>query len=173
MDALTGSLAAPKAHAPMDTPALVTRHTAIVGAGLAIVVAMQIALLFQKGINWDEFFHLTEIYRFRDGTLTHPLQTFWVRLLAWVPATGGTSVDQIIVVRVFMLLAALVTAGGVFAVARRFAEPAAALLCALAFLSAGYVFTQAFAYRADPLAAACLVWVLWIAGSQRLGWAKV
>ena len=127
------------------------RERAIAYAALAFVGVLQAILLTHKGINWDEFFHLTEIYRFRDGTLTHPLQTFWVRLLAWVPATGGTSVDQIIVVRVFMLLAALVTAGGVFAVARRFAEPAAALLCALAFLSAGYVFTQAFAYRADPL----------------------
>lgn len=169
MDALTGSLSAPRAPLRLRAPSQVL----IVSLALGTVVALQVVLLFQKGINWDEFFHLTEVYRFRDGTLTHPLQTFWVRLLAWVPATGGTSVDQVILVRVFMLGAALVTAGGIFAVARRFVEPVAALLCALAYLTAGYVFTQAFAYRADPLAAACLVWVLWIVGSQRLGWGKV
>ena len=142
-------------------------------AALVFVALLQIVLLTHKGINWDEFFHLTQIYRFREGTLTHPMQTFWVRPLAWVMDVEGTSVDRIIVVRGFMQVAALATAAGIFAVARRFAGPTPALLCATAYLSAGYVFTQAFAYRADPLAAACLVWVLWIVGAQRLSWRKV
>lgn len=149
------------------------RERAIAYAALAFVGVLQAILLTHKGINWDEFFHLTEIYRFRAGTLTHPLQTFWVRPLSWVADTGGTSVDQIILVRSFMLLAAFATAAGIFAIARRFAGTTPALLCAMAYLTAGYVFTQAFAYRADPLAAACLVWVMWIAGAERLSWSKV
>ncbi len=164
------------AHAPAPSQAqsfFAARQRSIALVGLGFVALLQTILLTQKGINWDEFFHLTEIYRFHAGTLTHPLQTFWVRLLAWVPATGGNSVDQIILIRGFMQIAALVTAAGVFAVARRFAPATPAVLCAMAYLSAGYVFTQAFAYRADPLAAACLVWVLWIAGAERLTWSKV
>ena len=150
-----------------------TRQSAVAFAALAFIALLQVVLLTRKGINWDEFFHLTEIYRFRTGTLTHPLQTFWVRPLAWVLDVPGTSVDHILIVRAFMQVAALLTAAGIFAVARRFAGPTAALLCAAAYLSAGYVFTQAFAYRADPLAAACLVWVLWVAGEERLTWGRV
>lgn len=140
---------------------------------MALVVALQLLLVGQKGINWDEFFHLTQLYRFREGALVQPLQTFWVRPLQWVLDVEGTSVDHIVIVRHFMLAAALTTAAGIFAIARRFAGTPAALLCALAYMTAGYVFTQAFAYRTDPLAAACLIWVMWIAGCERLGWAKV
>jgi len=162
----------PAVHAsPKRLPAV--RQSVYAFAALAFVALLQIVLLTQKGINWDEFFHLTEIYRFRQGTLDHPMQTFWVRPLAWVMDVEGTSVDHIVLIRAFMQAAALATAAGIFAVARRFAGPTAALLCASAYLSAGYVFTQAFAYRADPLAAACLVWVLWIVGAERLSWNKV
>lgn len=152
---------------------LATRQFAVVASALSAVVLLQLMLLAHKGINWDEFFHLTEVFRFREGTLTHPLQTFWVRPLSWVVGGEGTSVDHILTIRGLMQAALLATAAGIFAIARRFASPTAALLCALAYLTAGYVFTQGFAYRADPLAAACLIWVMWIAGADRLTWGKV
>lgn len=157
--------------APGGVPA--TRQFAVVASATAVVVLLQAVLLTQKGINWDEFFHLTEVFRFREGTLPHPLQTFWVRPLSWVVGSEGNSVDHILTIRAIMLAALLATAAGIYAIARRFAAPAAALLCALAYLTAGYVFTQGFAYRADPLAAACLVWVMWIAGAERLSWSKI
>ncbi|NCP18299.1 MAG: hypothetical protein GW855_03965 [Erythrobacter sp.] len=165
--------AATLAQARLALPRFAAGQSTLVGAALLAIVVLQAVLLVHKGINWDEYFHLTEIYRFRAGTLTHPLQTFWVRPLGWVPGIGGTSVDQILVIRLVMEAAALVTAAGIYAIARRFAGHVPALLCACAYLSAGYVFTQAFAYRADPLAAACLVWVMWIAGAERLSWFRI
>jgi hypothetical protein len=141
---------------------------------LALVFAMQLYLVLTKSVNWDEFFYFNHIQELRDGTLARPLQAIHTRYLGWLFELPLSSIDQLLVGRLFMLACEAVTALAIFGIARRFAAaPATAALCALTYLTAGYVFLHGFAFRTDPQATAVLMSALWLLGSRRLGWARV
>jgi hypothetical protein len=135
---------------------------------LAAVALLQFPLIWQRAINWDEMFHYAQITRFRNGTLTAPLQTFYIRLFDWIYDLPGNSIDHIVAARFVMfgfeLLAAIAIAG----IAMRFFDRATALLCAAAYLSAGFVFQHGFSFRADPVAAGLLMGGLWLIAATRL-----
>lgn len=137
-------------------------------AAIAITIALQIELVFNRPVNWDEFFHLSEAHAFQQGRLTEVLQVFYARAFFWLPMLPVDSVDQIRIARLFMLGFELFTVAAIFAMARRFADRAAAALAALAYVTGGYVFQHGFSYRADPMAAAFLMGALWILLKSRL-----
>lgn len=142
----------------------------IPAAALLLVLALQLHLVFTRSINWDEFYFLSQVHSFARGELTIPLQTFHVRLFAWLPELGTTGVDQILVGRAFMFLAELATCGSIIIVARRFATLPVSLICALAYLSVGYVFQHGWAFRTDPLAIALSMAALAIMARGKFGW---
>ena len=72
-----------------------------------------------------------------------------------------------------MLACAVVAAVCVVFLARRLVDLEIALLCGLAYLTAGFVFTNAFTYRPDPVSAAALMSALCIFAYGRLSWLKV
>lgn len=145
-------------------------------AGRAILLAftvtlvLQIELVFNRPVNWDEFFHLTEAHAFAQGRLTEVLQVLYARAFGWLAWLPLDAIDQIRVARGFMQACNLFTVVAICAMAARFVPAIPALLCGLAYFTGGYVLAHGFSYRADPIAAALLMGALWILLSTRLRW---
>lgn len=131
-------------------------------AALTIVIGMQIELAFTKSINWDEFFHFSQVHRHLQGRPTQWLQLPFVWLFSWVPSLSGDIISHIQLIRALLLPFELVTIGAIIASSRHLAGREEALLCALLYVTGGYVFLHAFALRADMIAAALLTTALWI-----------
>src|SRR5690606_15982850 len=123
--------AAPQAHLIMATvpaPALADRPAARRPAdaavwplgALSILLVLQLTMVFTRAINWDEFFYWQEVAKFAGGTLDRPLQTFHVRLFAWLPPLFANSVDGIVTARLFMVACELATIAAIVILARRF-----------------------------------------------------
>ena len=146
-----------------------TRQRWIVAAAFAAAILLQLELIFDQAIGWDEFFHLSQAHAFYQGHLTSVLQTFYARAFFWLPMLPIGAIDQVRIARLFMLGFELATTGAIYAMANRFADRASAALAALAYLTGGYVFRYGFSYRADPMAAAFLMGSLWILLTSRLG----
>ena len=113
-------------------------------AATAVAILLQVELVFNRPVNWDEFFHLSEAHAFHQGRLTEVLQVFYARAFFWLPMLSVDAVDQIRIARLFMLGFELVTVAAIFAMARRFADRTAAALAALAYVTGGYVFQHGF-----------------------------
>ncbi|MDN3645897.1 hypothetical protein QWY75_06735 [Pontixanthobacter aestiaquae] len=128
----------------------------------ALLVALQIELLFAKSVNWDEFFHFSQIHASLRGEPVQWLQTPHVYLFSLVPSLPGSPIDHILLTRILILPFAVVTCLAIYDIARRFADEQSAALAALAFAGGGNVFMHAFALRADMIAAALLTGALWI-----------
>lgn len=137
-------------------------------AVFALAILLQLELVFNRPVNWDEFFHLSEAHAFHQGRLTEALQVFYARAFFWLPMLPLDAVDQIRVARLFMLGFELFTLYAIYAMAKRFAGRLPAALSALAYVTGGYVFQHGFSYRADPMAAAFLMGTLWILLASRL-----
>jgi hypothetical protein len=140
---------------------------------IILVIAGQGWLIFQKAINWDEFLHFGQIYELADGRLTASLQSLHTRLFGWATMVSHDVVTQIQAVRVAMLACAVLTACCVVILARRLVEIETALLCGLVYLTAGFVFTNAFTYRPDPVAAAALMSALCLVAFDSFSWKRV
>ena len=131
-------------------------------SALVLVLALQFTMIFTRAINWDEFWHYSLVVQLTRGTLTQPLQTFFVRLFQWLPLLPGAAVDHIIAARVVMFVCEVVTVAAIAALASRFTGRTVGLLCALGYVSVAFVLQNGFAFRADPVAAALLMSALWI-----------
>jgi len=137
-------------------------------AALIVVLVLQFTLALHRAINWDEFYHYSQIHLLANGTLTRPLQSLYTRAFEWVIHLPGTGVDHIILIRHFMFLCELVTLAAIAGMAVRFSNLTTALLCALSYISVGYVFQHGTSFRFDPPAAALLMSALWILLRSRL-----
>ncbi|MFZ9394857.1 MAG: hypothetical protein ACO25F_02200 [Erythrobacter sp.] len=137
-------------------------------AALAMLLAVQLYLVFYKSFNWDEFLHFSQVYLARNGTLAAPFQVLHSRILFWVPDTAESLVEQLRLARFFMWGCTLVTLAAIYGLAGQFTTRVNALYAAIAYLTAGYVFTQSFSIRADPMAAAALMSALYLFASGRL-----
>lgn len=140
----------------------------IVGV-LGATLALQFPLVIGRAVNWDEFFHYSQIGRLARGTLTEPLQTLYTRAFEWVLDLPGTGVDHVIVIRLFMLACELVTVAAIVGMASRFTDRTTGVLCAIAYVSMAYVFKHGTSFRFDPPAAALLMGSAWILLRSRLG----
>lgn len=139
-----------------------------IACALALVFLMQLYLAFHKGVNWDEFFHFQHVYELEYGTLTRGLQIFYIHLLQWTIRLPLDPIDQLIIGRTILLMSELVIASSIYGLCRRFTSVVPSVLCVLAYVSAGYVFTQMPAYRPDGIAAALMMTALWIVGTRPL-----
>ncbi|HAU21560.1 MAG TPA: hypothetical protein DCS24_03030 [Erythrobacter sp.] len=135
---------------------------------LALLLAAQIYLIFYKSFNWDEFLHYSQVYMVKEGALTSLFQVLHVRILSWVPLVADSLVDQLILARFFMWSCTCVTLAAIYGLARQFTSQINAIFAAVAYLSAGYVFTHSFSIRADPMATATLMVSLYVLAAGRL-----
>lgn len=137
-------------------------------AVLAAVLLLQIELVFNRPVNWDEFYHLSLVHAQAQGRMSEFLQVLHIRLLGWLPLLGLDEIGQIRTARLAMLGCELVTLTAIYALARRFAHRRLALLVPLLYLSAGFVFQHGMSFRADPLVTALLMGALWLLLTSRL-----
>lgn len=147
-----------------DRASRLRRPTAmqLVCAMLAFVILLQVELVFSKSVNWDEFFHFSQIHQHLLGRPSPWLQAPFVALFSWVPALPGDNINHIQLIRLLTLPFELVTVAAIAAMASRFGDRETALLCGLIYATGGYVFLHAFALRADTIAAALLMVALWL-----------
>ncbi len=136
------------------------------------LVALQIAMIFTRAINWDEFFHFSQIVRYARGEKVSLLQSPFLPLFSWVPGTTELATSDIRVIRMMMVPCEIAILFAVYGCARAFVPRPQALLTVLAYAGAGYVMTNMFVLRADPLATALGMGALWVvlAKPLRLGW---
>ena len=131
-------------------------------AGIMLALAVHLYLALTRAINWDEFYHYSQVQKLAQGTLTEPLQTLYTRAFVWVVDLSGVGVDHIVTIRLFMFLCEIVVALAIFGAASRFVARVPAAFCALAYLTAGYVLQHGTSFRFDPPAAALLMTAMWI-----------
>ena len=134
---------------------------------IALVLIMQGTMVFGRAINWDEFHFYRQVELFAQGVLEYPLQTLHVRMFQWLPGVGGTGVDHIVIARMFMFACEVITAGGIVLLAARFTNWKTGVICALAYLSSGFVMQHGFSFRTDPIIAALTMSSLCILGCTR------
>jgi hypothetical protein len=135
-------------------------------------LAAQLYLVFFKSFNWDEFIHFSQVVQIRNGQWVQPFQVFHLRLLIWAPDVASNLLDQMLAARLFMWSMNILSLFMIYGVARQFTSAANAFFAAFAYLTAGYVFTQAFSIRSDPVVTATLMSALFLMAKGRLGLAK-
>lgn len=145
-----------------DDHQMLRRERLSVLAILGIILLLQLELVFNRPVNWDESFHLSLVHSLTQGRPIDILQTVHVRLMAWLPGLGLGEIAQIRVTRLFMFGCELISLAAIYGLARRFAENRIALLAPLLYLAAGNVFQHGFSYRPDPLVTALLMSALWL-----------
>jgi len=139
---------------------------------LCLILTLQLVLVFQKSINWDEFFHFSLIHASQRGEPVQFLQVPFVYLFGWVVELPGPNITHIQIIRALTMIFELALLGAIYASARKFVDHTNALLCTLAYITAGYVFLHASALRADTISAAfCMGAIaLGLHLKPRLGW---
>lgn len=120
---------------------------------IAVMLGLHLQLALTRSINWDEFYFLSQVHAYARGELTLPLQTLHVQLFQWLADSDLPAVDQIVRGRLVMFVAMLGTSAAIVVTALRFTNLAGALVCALAYLTFGFVVQHGAAFRTDPLAA--------------------
>lgn len=133
------------------------RSVAILVGAIAFVLALQISLALLKSINWDEFYHFSEIHARLDGKSVDVLQTPYSYLFGFVTDWPGSTIDHIRYIRLLILPFEVLLVASVVISARKFVTLAPALASGLLYLSAGYTFTQALSLRADIIAASLVM----------------
>ncbi|MEM1051427.1 MAG: hypothetical protein AAGI28_04955 [Pseudomonadota bacterium] len=143
--------------------------TRIIIIALGAVLCLQLGLAFTKSINWDEFFHYSLIHAYwrgEDGVGI--LQNPFVVLYGWVPALAGDTIDHIRLIRALIMPFEMLLVGAVIVASTKFTDLKTALLCGLAYVTAGYAFTQGLALRADVISASLLMSALAIGFHRKL-----
>ena len=139
---------------------------------LGLCLAAQLYLVFFKSFNWDEFLHYGQLLQLRSGTFREPFQSVHLRVLWWAPDVVGNFVDQMLAARVLTWCVHLVTLVMIYGVARQFTNVPNAFFAAFAYMTAGYVFTQAFSIRHDPFVTAVLMSALYVLAKWQLSFAR-
>ncbi|MDX1425634.1 MAG: glycosyltransferase family 39 protein, partial [Kiloniellales bacterium] len=130
--------------------ALMERSLAAV---IVLVFALALLRAFVANVNWDEFYYLSHVHAYRNGTLAFPLQTFSVHFFAWLPLVSENEVEQIVAARVALWLLSVPAAILIYKIARSFCSRPAALLSVLFYFGFSNVVDHGLSFRADPLCA--------------------
>ena len=157
--------------APLMAPAAGRWHSSSFAwplGAIGVVLVLQLTMIFTRAVNWDEFWFYHHVAEFARGNMAQPLQSLHVRLFAWLPGLPGNTIDHIAIARLAMLACEVLVVGAIYCIARRFAGRPEALLAALAYVTAGFVFQHGFSFRTDPMATAALMWALVLLLRSRL-----
>lgn len=131
-------------------------------AGMAIVFLLQIELAWNRPVNWDEFFHLSEAHAFARGELHDVFQVLYARTFFWLAWLDIDAVDQVRIARIFMLALELGTCCAIFGIGRKFGMDQTGNLAVLAYLSVGNVLQHGMSFRADAMDTAFLMGTLYM-----------
>lgn len=129
---------------------------------LILVLCLQLHLQFVQKINWDEFFYLSHIYSYQDGRLGKVLQMAHVHIFGWLTHLPGNEISQIRIGRLVMWGLQLVTLGLIIRIGQAVMSLTAGLFAALSFISLAFVFIHGTNFRADPLAACLMTYLVYV-----------
>ena len=118
---------------------------------LALGLAAQVAGLFLKNVNWDEFIFLKNVYLYLNDDLHRLIQTSFVHLFAWVPQAGASEVEQVVAGRLVMFAAWLTSLVLLYRLGTRHLDDLAALAGVVLFALFSYNQYHAASFRADNL----------------------
>jgi hypothetical protein len=138
-------------------------------AGGSLVLLWQLALLLHKEFNWDEYYFLSLVFQYRQGTLEQPLQTFHVHLFSWLADLPWSDSNRIVVGRSVMLLLHSITLLFIYGLTRRLVSAQAAVWSVVLYASLHFVLVHATSFRADPLITFLLVGALYLLAKGPLG----
>jgi hypothetical protein len=132
-------------------------EVALLLGAILFIVCIQVLLLVNININWDEFLYLSFIFEHSRGTLSKSLQTFHVHFFTWITHLGWDEIQLIILSRTLMLCCELLTLGSIFLISRKFVSVKFALIGVVSYLASGYVLVYGASFRADPIITALLM----------------
>ena len=121
------------------------------------ILYVQISLIANSNINWDEFLYLSLIFEYSSGTLARSLQTFYVHFFTWMTNLDWDEIKLILLSRNLMLCCELLTLGFIFLISRKFVSAQFALIGVVSYLASGYVLMYGASFRADPIITALLM----------------
>lgn len=140
----------------------------VVRGAILIGFAFLVVLSWTRNVNWDEFYFLSLVHTNLAGRLETPMQTFHVHLFGWLANVPGNEMMQIFVARLFMTGLFSWTAWSIHRIATQLSDRRAADVAVLAFLTSGFALAHGTSFRADPIAAACLMGALSIMMTGRM-----
>lgn len=120
------------------------------------------------GVNWDEFYFLSQVYEQARGELRIALNTFHVHLFQWLRLIPGGEVNQVVAGRLAMLALEGGTVFFIVQVARRFLSFEAALAAGVVYLAFGNVIVHGASFRTDPIATVLLMGALLLVVCSKL-----
>lgn len=141
----------------------VVMHAATIVAAIILLV-----LAWTRNVNWDEFYFLSHVHADLNGRLDRPLQTFFVHAFGWLGRVPGHEMGQIFAARLVMTALFATTVVSIHRISRDLAGREAAGIAVIAFLTSGFVLAHGTSFRADPIAAACLMGALAIMMTERM-----
>jgi hypothetical protein len=133
-----------------------------------MILLWQIAMLLRKEFNWDEYYFLSLVFRYHQGTLEQPLQTFHVHLFSWLADLPWSDSNRIVAGRSAMLLLHLATLLFLYGLTRRLISAQAAIWSVVLYASLQFVLVHATSFRADPLITCLLVGALYLLADRQL-----
>lgn len=119
---------------------------------IVLSLAVKLHLVFARQINWDEFYYLSFVHRYGEGTLSLALQTLHVHFFQWLDRLGANEVSQIVAARLVMYALSLGTTWLVYSIARRFLDRPASLAAVACYAGFNLVLVHGASFRTDPLA---------------------
>lgn len=134
-----------------------TLETKLLAATILVILGIQVLFLFLFNINWDEFYFLSLVFEYSNGTLSKSLQTFHVHLFGWMSRLDWDEIRLVLLGRTIMLVCELLTLAFIFLIARNFVDTRFALLGVLAYLASGFVLMHGTSFRTDPMITALLM----------------
>ncbi|MES0827008.1 hypothetical protein [Ruegeria sp. SCP11] len=140
----------------------------VVRGAILVGFALLVVLSWTRNVNWDEFYFLSLIHDNLAGRLETPMQTFHVHAFGWLAHVPGNEMMQIFVARLCMTGLFTWTAWSIHRIATHLCDRRAADIAVLAFLTSGFALAHGTSFRADPIAAACLMGALSIMMTGRM-----
>lgn len=134
----------------------------LAGSIAVAVLALKAWAVARVAFHWDEFWFLSMAHAAWRGELASGFQAFHAVLFAWLPGLGD-EVAQLRAGRWVLWAGLVLSAGLLYALARRWASPGASLFAPAAFLACSPTLAHAGAFRTDsvvlPLVLGAAVWM--------------
>ncbi len=154
--------------APESSRSDMLTSSGVIRGAILVGFALLVVLSWMRNVNWDEFYFLSRIHDNLAGRLETPMQTFYVHVFGWLAHVPGNEMMQIFVARLFMTGLFAWTTWSIHRIATQLSDRRAADIAVLAFLTSGFALAHGTSFRADPVAAACLMGALSIMMTGRM-----
>jgi len=106
-------------------------------------------LILNQKIAWDEFYFLSKVFLYKEGTLFEPFQNFHVHLLQWVDTVSKNEISQVIFARSALFIFFVLSGILIFKISRHFLTRTGALFAVFCWLAFSNVIEHGASLRYD------------------------